>query len=85
VEVTWAAALSLRVRYPIRPYAPEAVHVPLRDPFTASGHDRVSSQAYAAAPGVPSPALFLAGVVRCVARLLPCALTDPGGAETGKF
>ena len=56
--------LSLRVRYPIRPYASETVHVPLRDPVAASGH--------AAAHGRPFSRTFGGSrTMRCACTLTP--------------
>ena len=64
--------LSLRVRYPIRPYASETVHVPQRDPFDVCGHDRVSAlQRLSQPPLLDTFSRTFGGSLRCACSLTP--------------
>ena len=65
--------LSLRVRYPIRPYASETVHVPQRDPFDVCGHDRVSALQRLMQPpmGGLLPHFCGSRTMRCACSLTP--------------
>ena len=64
--------LSLRVRYPIRPYASETVHVPQRDPFDVCGHDRFSAlQRLLQPPLLDTFSRTFGGSLRCACSLTP--------------
>ena len=64
--------LSLRVRYPIRPYASETVHVPQRDPFADCGHDGVSAlQRLSQPPLLDTFSRTFGGSLRCACSLTP--------------
>ena len=67
--------LSLRVRYPIRPYASETVHVPQRDPFDVCGHDRASRvsalQRLSQPPLLDTFSRTFGGSLRCACSLTP--------------
>jgi hypothetical protein len=85
VEVTWVAAFSLRVRYPIRPYASDTVRVPLRDPFTACGHDRVSAhRGLCSRPWRPFSRFFLGGSRTMCCAPTPVRLDRSRGSRDGK-